>query len=447
MSGFAPVSSLSHILLPVRASSLQAHPLTVFSAVLSSVGILVLGCIIVKYKYAGASLTPQALPTYTAVVLTSWIVLPLCAMYTILGTISAIPESDNAGNTWHHKMRRILGGSLFINMLYTLGPLVWVAITTAFAALAHVHFDNAYNASRMLQQQLAQTSEPSAAATAAQLELGFWAWKQFLAGFQCIRIIAILWAANVLVIVISLLVVGGRICHILRSQLQDWKTGPQTKHTPEQVAEKMRYLRESIITLGSFYVLMAISGTILIVSMSVTAHRLSNSDVAEASDAYRIGQLVFMWVVAINGTGLTLLLSGRVFAAASVGAIERKPVTASMLRRRRATVTAEPPNAAVDEEKAGWANTALKRTSGILNLPKLGGGKAAPPCASMTTSGVQVDVEEERVMDVADLDATTSGSRTANSTPMSLLTKLPSTSPSINVASEVDKETLPPWER
>jgi hypothetical protein len=408
----------------------------VFSAVLSSVGILVLGCIIVKYKYAGASLTPEALPAYTAVVLTSWIVLPLCATYTVLGTISAIPEFDDVGDTWHDKIRRILGGPLFMNMLYTLGPLTWVAITTAFAALANVHFHNAYKASRTLHQQLAQTSEPSAAATEAQLELGFWAWKQFLAGFQCIRIIAIFWAVTVLVIVISVLVVGGRICHILRSQLQDWKRGPQTKHTPEQVAEKMRYLRESIVILGSFYVLLAISGTILSVSMSVTAHRLSTSDMAEASEAYRIGQLVFMWVVAINGTGCILLFSGRVFAAASVGAIERKPVTASMLRRRRATVSAEAPNAAVDEEKAGWANTALKRTSGILNLPKAGRGKAPLPSVSMTTSGVQVDVEEERVMDEAD-----------NSTPMSLLTKLPSTSPSITMAFEADKENLPPWER
>ncbi|PWN19897.1 hypothetical protein BCV69DRAFT_299658 [Microstroma glucosiphilum] len=435
-----------------QGTYLVAHPLTVFSALLSMTGVLVLGCIIVKYKYAGASITPEALPVYTSVVLTSWILLPIGPLYTILGTICAIPESD-AGTAWHHKVRRVLGGPMSMNMLNTLAPLVWIVITTAFAAQTTVHFHNAYDASRSLQRQLAQGL--AATATAAQMATAHRAWGDFMKGFDCIRIVASIWAATVCGLVISVLVVGTRICCILRRQLRQLGTASQSKHT-QQKAEKARSIRESIIILGSFYVLLASSGIILLVAMAITAARLAGQDVSEALNSYRLLQLVFMWTVAVNGTGVIGLFSGRVFTAVSVGAIDKGPVTASMLRRRRAGPGTETADATAQEEKRGWANTALKRTSGILNTPKVGRGKASPPCVSMTTSGIQVDVEEEMVLDEADLDAISaykrSGSSSANSTPLSRLTKLPSQSPSITspplaAPLEEAQEALPPWEQ
>lgn len=421
-----------------------------FSALLSIEGALVLSCIIVKYRYEGIALTPEALPVYTSVVLTSWILLPLSATYTVLGTICAIPEPETLGTTWNDKLGRLLTGPLFMNMLNTLGPLAWIAITTVYAAKTTVHFNNAYSAAKFLHHQLDQESLASSLATAAQYAAAEGAWNEFLAGFNCIRIIAILWAFNVTVIAFSVLLVGGRICRILCRQLREWKNCSQAKHTPDQVVEKLRSLRESIAILGSFYVLLSVSGTILIVIMGLTAARLSKGVVAESLDAFRVCQLVLMWTVAVNGTVLMVLFSGRVFAAASVGAIDKRPIPTGIFRRRGAAPGVEGGDGAAEEEKRGWADTALQRTSGILNIAKVGRGKASLPYASMTTSGIQMDVDEEMVMDEADLDAV-SGSTTANSTPMSRLSKLPSASPSIAkspLAISIEEEqAIPPWER
>lgn len=339
-------------------------------------------------------------------------------------------------------------------MLIVLGPLIWIAVSTPFAALANVHFTNAYGTARALQRQLEQQPLNSAALTSADLQQAHWGWTEYLKGFGCIRINAILWNTSTTILIFALLAVGSRICCILHRQLRESSKSPHIKHTTREAAAKVRYLRESVFILGGFYIVIALTGVVLVVSMSITAHALAQGIVQESLEAFRICQVFFMWTVAIDGTGAMALFSGRVFAAASIDALEKKRAIA--FGKRAAHSDLEAANTAADEESKGaWAESGLKRTSGIFNTAKGSRSKASQPCASMTGSGVKVDVEEEMVMDVADLDAVStfksSGSSSANSTPVSLLAKLPITSPIIAgpalPSMEEEKQEVRPWER
>ncbi|PWN19896.1 hypothetical protein BCV69DRAFT_299657 [Microstroma glucosiphilum] len=410
------------------------HPLTVFAAILSVTEVLIFTCIIIKYKYEGASLTPHALPVYSSVALSTWMVPEVAPMFVVMGTICALPEPQNLGSAWYHKVRKFLGGPLLINLVTVFGPLIWIGVSTPFAVLANVHFNNAYGTAQALQRHLEQQPVESPSLNASDLQQALWGWTEFLKGFGSIRLVAILWNTSTSILIVSLLAVGSRICRILHRQLRESSKSPHTKYTPRQAAAKVRYLRESIVVLGGFYLVIALTGVILVFSMSLTANALSKGIVQESLEAFRICQLFFMWTVAIDGTFAMGLFSGRVFAAASIDAIEKK--RAIHFGKGAANSDIEAANAAADdEEKLAWAKTGLKRTSGILNPGKGSRSKASPPCASMTGSGVKVDIEEEMVMDVPDLDAVStcksSGSSSASSTPVSLLTKLPNMSPSI----------------
>ncbi|PWN21241.1 hypothetical protein BCV69DRAFT_163895 [Microstroma glucosiphilum] len=318
-------------------TSIVTHPLNVFSSWLAVTGMLVLASVCLKFRFRDSS-SIGPLQAYMAVVLASWIALPFGAMNTILGTTSALAGSTRdlpAGSTWEslspiQKASKVLSSRYTVNIATVAAPLVWLGCTLPFLMLAQIYLRRSLKGLAFLQAAVSVSDAPTAAMTAPQLDTLLQAGADLRRSFWYVGILALVWAIFVTIEFLVLSLVGLRVLLVLSHQLTILKRLQSTTDSSDDMISKRRYIYESIIVLGGFYSVIAVSGLAQIAALAFTTHGLWQWNGSGSLERFRIGNLIYQWIIAVNGLGVMLLVSGRVHAA----------VTADTSSRRLSTVSA-----------------------------------------------------------------------------------------------------------
>jgi hypothetical protein len=177
--------------------------------------------------------------------------------------------------------------------------------------------------------------------TMAQLSTFVQAWDDMRHSFWYVGILALLWAIFVSLEALVFSVVGLRVLTLLHHQLTTLQRLPRTTDSAaDQTASKIRYMYGSITILGSLYFVIAVSGLVQLIALALTTRGLWDWKAGTSVQWFRLGNLIYQWVIAINGLGVMLLVSTRVHAAVTADAAPRR-MTAATTRNATIAFAAE----------------------------------------------------------------------------------------------------------
>lgn len=266
-------------------------------------------------------------------------------MNTILGTVSALAgstrstpsESTQESVGWIGKAVRALSGRHTVNIATVAAPLVWLGCTLPFFVLAQVYLKRSLTNVENLQAAAAVAQMSSTSMTMAQLSTLAQTWADLRLSFRYTGVLALVWAIFVGIEFLVLSLVGLQVLLLLQHQLTVLKRVPRTTDSAEDMtAGKIRYIYESIVVLGGFYFVIAVSGLAQMAALAFTTYGLWNWQGGASLERLRIGNLIYQWIIAVNGLGVMLLVSGRVHAAVTANASPRRLTAATTRDATRA---------------------------------------------------------------------------------------------------------------